>query len=272
MSIWQQVAFGSVFFAVTVASAIALLPFERLFPRIVLRHPLGRRVLAIGTIGLCGLAATLFMQLWGQQDFIAFILRFRLFSLSKLAIPDWLLIIAAFLLLDIASYVAHWLSHRISFLWRIHSVHHADEHVTAVSGLLHHPLENIFVAFFLLTFAVVVGIPVLLFFAYGLVSALHAALSHADVALPKKLDRLLRLAVVTPDVHRIHHSQNMREGNSNFGTLFTVWDRLFGTYVDQPKQSPEKLSMGLPPAERPASFGTAALLLHPFRSRPSTRA
>jgi sterol desaturase/sphingolipid hydroxylase (fatty acid hydroxylase superfamily) len=137
--------------------------------------------------------------------------------------------------------------------------------VTAFSALLHHPFEQIYSALFITGFAVVLGVPVLILVYYGLVLAVHAVFSHANLVLPSWLDRFVRLAFVTPDVHRTHHSQDMSEGNSNFGAVLTLWDRLFGTYVDQPREALADLSMGLPANGKPARFSAKELLLLPLR-------
>ena len=100
-------------------------------------------------------------------------------------------------------------------------------------------------------------------------AVIHGVLSHADIRIPASIDRVLRLVLVTPDSHRTHHSIDMREGNSNFGIVLTVWDRLFGTYVDQPKTGVSELMMGLPPSESPKGFTVSALFLHPFQRRNS---
>ena len=133
-----------------------------------------------------------------------------------------------------------------------------------MSGLLHHPLETLLSAVFLLFFTVVLGIPVLVFVIYGACIGVHSAITHADVALPRRFDWALRWLIVTPDVHRTHHSIQQREGNSNFGQVFTIWDRLFGTYVDRPAAAEAMLIMGLPDSEKPRAFSVAGLLLHPF--------
>jgi sterol desaturase/sphingolipid hydroxylase (fatty acid hydroxylase superfamily) len=175
--------------------------------------------------------------------------------------------VVSFLLVDFLTYVFHRLSHMVPLLWRLHAIHHADEHVTAVTAQLHHPLETVASFVFLLFLYVVLGVPVVVAIIYGLVFAVHNAFSHADIRLPRDVDRLLRWIIVTPDLHRTHHSSDMREGNSNFGQIFSIWDRLLGTYVDRPSVPEAELSMGLPAAARPAAFKTSALLAYPFRRK-----
>jgi sterol desaturase/sphingolipid hydroxylase (fatty acid hydroxylase superfamily) len=251
----------------TMLTALLLLPLERWFPRILNRNAQGGRFVPIFAVALAALCASLFIQFYLQPSLVSFFLGLKFISIAKLPLDATLVFAASFLLLDFISYLQHVVSHYVTLFWRVHAVHHADEHVTAVSGLLHHPLEILLSAVFLLFFTVVLGIPVLVFVIYGACMAVHSALIHADVALPRRLDRALRWLIVTPDVHRTHHSIQRREGNSNFGQMFTVWDRLFGTYVDRPAATEAMLVMGLPDGEKPIAFSVAGLLLHPFQRR-----
>jgi sterol desaturase/sphingolipid hydroxylase (fatty acid hydroxylase superfamily) len=255
------------FWILTPVVVLLLFPLERFFPRLQDRIQIKGRIRAIAVMAILSLAATLLYQFYMQMPLIQWTVGLKLFDLASLPIPDWALIIVSVLILDALNYAIHALSHRVTLLWRVHSIHHSDAHVTALSGLLHHPLEVIVAGVWMLFFTVLFGIPVLVYVMYGLLASIQSALSHADVRVPRSLDRLLRLAVVTPDVHRIHHSMDMREGNSNFGTLLTIWDRIFGTYVDSPRGGSGALAMGLPGSERPRAFSSLELLLHPFRSR-----
>ena len=242
-----------------------LLPLERLFPRLAPSRKLNGRVNVIIIVTLATIIVSQVYAHWGQQSLISFFVQLKLFSLSKLPIPDWMLIIVSMLLLDLIYYLSHVVSHYAKPMWQLHKIHHADEHVTALSSLLHHPLETLYIAFIVTGFAVLIGMPVLVYVYFGLALAVHAVWAHANLALPNAVDRILRLVFVTPDVHRTHHSQNMREGNSNFGALLTVWDRMFGTYVDRPLLGETNLLMGLPDGAKPKSFSVKELLLFPFR-------
>jgi sterol desaturase/sphingolipid hydroxylase (fatty acid hydroxylase superfamily) len=251
--------------------AVALCwPLERILPRVTPKNAPARRTMVIAGITLAGLIVTQAYAWWAQQSVIETFVKLKFFSLAKLPIPDWLLILVSFLALDLFYFLSHFIAHHVQPLWRLHKIHHADEHVTAFSALLHHPLESIYAAAFVAGLAVMLGMPVLVYVYFGLAIAIHAVFAHANVVLPESLDRKLRLLIVTPDVHRTHHSQNMTEGNSNFGAMFTIWDRLFGTYVDQPKEPVNALSMGLPRNSRPAEFSMRELLLLPFRSEKSS--
>ena len=242
-------------------------PFERFIPRIVSNNQAVRRTITIAAITLIGIVITQAYAWWAQSSVINVFVQLKVFSIAKLPIPDWLLILISFLVLDFLYFLSHFILHYVPLFWRLHKIHHADEHVTAFSSLLHHPFESLVVALFITGFVVVLGVPVLVYLNFGLALALHAVFAHANVALPTQLDRKLRILFVTPDVHRIHHSQSITEGNSNFGAMFTIWDRLFGTYIDQPQEPVEKLSMGLPQKSKPVAFSTKELLLFPFRGK-----
>lgn len=265
MDSWRAIQNWTGYFFLILLVVAFCWPFERIAPRIVVKNFSLRRTLAIAGLALAGLVVAQIYAWWAQQPLIDGFVQLKFFSLSKLPIPDWLLILVSMLLLDFLYYVAHLIAHYVQPLWRLHKIHHADEHVTAFSALLHHPFEQLYMALFITGIAVMLGVPVLVYIYFGLALAVHSVLSHADVVLPVSIDRKLRWIVVTPDVHRTHHSQNMVEGNSNFGAMFTIWDRLFGTYVDQPQEPVERLSMGLPPKSRPAEFSLKELLLFPFR-------
>lgn len=261
---WPQILWAVSYWLLTLLTVLLLLPLERWFPRISNQNAQGGRFVPILAVALATLCASLFIQFYLQAHLVSYFLNLKFISVAKLPLDAILIFIVSFLLLDFISYLQHLVSHHVALLWRVHAVHHADEHVTAVSGLLHHPLEVLLSAAFLLFFTVVLGIPVLVFVIYGACMAVHSAITHADVALPRRLDRALRWLIVTPDVHRIHHSIQLREGNSNFGQMFTMWDRLFGTYVDRPAAPEAMLVMGLPDGEKPSAFSVSGLLWHPF--------
>ncbi len=198
-----------------------------------------------------------------QDPLMRATLPYQFVSIAKLPIPDWLLFVVSFLILDFLNYAIHRLAHVFEPLWRLHAIHHADEEVTALTGILHHPLETLVAGILLFMIVMLLGIPVLVYLLFGFAAAIHSGLSHANIALPAWLDSALRILIVTPDMHRTHHSVAMREGNSNFGALFTIWDRLFGTYVAHPKRGESNLLMGLPASQRPRRFAIADLLLYP---------
>jgi sterol desaturase/sphingolipid hydroxylase (fatty acid hydroxylase superfamily) len=253
--------------AITLLIIGALAPLEYFFPRVSGRPSIKGRLVAILGIGAAGLLTLSLLNGQLQPWLVPMFLQFKLMSFSKLELPSPILFVLGFLLIDLMQYTMHLVSHKVTLLWRMHAIHHADEHVTAASSLLHHPLEIITIYGIILCLYVILGMPILIIAAYGLANAFHSVFCHANIALPAKLDTALRLAIVTPDMHRTHHSIRMDEGNSNFGQIFTIWDRLFGTYVAHPTTGEAALVMGLPDGERPKSFSLAGLLLLPFARR-----
>ncbi|NJC24957.1 sterol desaturase family protein [Neolewinella antarctica] len=139
--------------------------------------------------------------------------------------------VAGLMLLDlIGAYAAHWTEHRIPVLWRFHLVHHTDQHVDTTSANRHHPGESV-IRFVFTTLAVfVVGAPIWLVFVYQTLSALLSQFNHANVTVPAWIHKSISWLVVTPDMHRVHHHYQLPLTDSNFGNIFSFWDRVFGTY------------------------------------------
>ena len=240
-----------------------LMPFEKLFPRVPFHFSIARLVV-VTAIAVCtfaiawGFNHTLYMPL------VKALLSIQIFSVSQLPVPTWALLAGCIFLIDLMLYVFHVLSHKITPLWKLHAIHHADEHVDVATGILRHPFETVASLIFVLFFSVILGVPVVAVILYAGIGTIHNMFAHANISLPEKLDMVLRQLIVTPDMHRTHHSIDPKEGNSNFGQMFPFWDRAFGTYVDHPKTGEELLEMGLSAAEKPKSFSLVGLLLHPF--------
>lgn len=253
--------------AITLLAIAALAPIEYFFPRLIGRSSRKGRLLAVLAIGVISMVVVAILNGQIQQWLVPLFLEWKLFSLSKLAVPAFWVFVLGFLLVDLFQYAMHFISHKVTLLWRLHAIHHSDEHVTAASSILHHPLEIITAYGIILFLYVIFGIPILVIAFYGLLNAIHSVFCHANIALPRRLDTALRLVIVTPDMHRTHHSIRMDEGNSNFGQILTIWDRLFGTYVAHPTTGEAALIMGLPEREKPMSFTLPGLLLHPFARR-----
>ena len=168
---------------------------------------------------------------------------FGLFNL--LSIPPIVAGIACFIILDFAVWLEHVLSHKWPWLWRIHRVHHSDTGFDVTTALRFHPLEIIVSMLWKGAVVALLGAPVLAVLIFEIVLNGSAMFNHANVKLPLGFDRLLRRAIVTPDMHRIHHSQDVAETNSNYGFNFSFWDRSFGTYSAEPKAGMDELVIGL---------------------------
>jgi sterol desaturase/sphingolipid hydroxylase (fatty acid hydroxylase superfamily) len=184
--------------------------------------------------------------------------------LNRLELPAWLAFAVAFVALDLGIYLQHRAFHAVPWLWRLHRVHHSDLMLDASSGLRFHPFELLLSMGFKIVVVVALGAPVLAVLAFEIVLNAGALFTHSNVALPRRLDGVLRGLIVTPDMHRIHHSVHRDETDSNFGFNLSVWDRLFATYRPSPRDGHEQMELGVGRyrAAREQRFG--ALLLQPF--------
>ncbi len=184
--------------------------------------------------------------------------------LPLLGAPAWVVFVLAVVLLDFAIYLQHMLFHAVPVLWRLHRMHHADTDVDVTNGLRFHPIEILLSL--LLKFAViaVLGAPAAAVVVFEVLLNASSIFNHGNVALPARLDAWLRWLVVTPDMHRIHHSWYMEECNSNYGFNLTWWDRLFGTYRAQPRDGQLAMTLGLPTLREAAWRRLDRMLVQPF--------
>jgi sterol desaturase/sphingolipid hydroxylase (fatty acid hydroxylase superfamily) len=149
-----------------------------------------------------------------------------------LEFPFWALLIAGLLLMDlIGAYCAHFIEHKIKWMWKFHLVHHSDLNIDVTSGLRHHPGESLIRFGFTLVAVLIVGAPIWLVMLYQSLSVLFAHITHANINFPKRLDRALSYIFVTPLMHKVHHHYQRPLTDTNFGNIFSIWDRLFGTYA-----------------------------------------
>lgn len=166
--------------------------------------------------------------------------------LHAVPLPGWLAGVLAFVLLDLAIYLQHRLFHAVPVLWRLHRMHHADTEFDATTGLRFHPLEIVLSMAIKFAVIVLVGAPALAVLVFEIVLNATSLFNHANVALPGGLDRQLRRWVVTPDMHRVHHSVYRPETDSNFGFNLPWWDHAFRTYRAQPRDGHRAMCIGLP--------------------------
>ena len=187
--------------------------------------------------------------------------------LNLVAVPSWVSIVLGLLAIDLGMYVQHRLFHAIPLLWRFHQIHHSDLDVDCGTALRHHPVETFVAQAFDLALIALVGVPAVAVLAGYTVAALVAIFNHANIMVPRGADRALRWFVVTPDMHRIHHSEEISEQNANFGEMFPWWDRLLGTYVAHPSAGQEGLRVGVRGRHEPNSFSVGWLLRLPFSTK-----
>lgn len=180
--------------------------------------------------------------------------------------PNWVESTLAIVLLDLAIYAQHVVFHYVPWLWKLHKMHHADVDLDASSGIRFHTLEIVVSAFLKLGLVVLIGPTALAVMVFEIVLNAGSIWSHANLRLPTSIDRWLRWIVVTPDMHRVHHSVEIRETNSNYGFFLPWWDTLFGTYIDQPRRGQTEMIIGLDsPRDIHETCTVPAMLTMPFR-------
>lgn len=163
-------------------------------------------------------------SVWAQENHFGLLFWLHLDNL-------WMQAIIGLLLMDlIGAYTAHYVEHRFQPLWRFHLIHHTDTWIDTTSANRHHPGESV-IRFFFTTIAIlVVGAPIWLFFLYQSFSVFLSQFNHANMRMPKKIDRFVSYLIVSPDMHKIHHHYKLPYTDTNYGNIFSIWDRLFGTY------------------------------------------
>jgi len=160
-------------------------------------------------------------------------------------VPFWFTVVASIIIMDFIIYLQHVMVHAVPVLWRLHRMHHADLDFDVTTGARFHPIEIILSMLIKFATIVVLGPPVIAVVIFEVVLNATAMFNHGNVRLPLGLDRVLRWIVVTPDMHRVHHSIEDDETNSNFGFSLPWWDRLFGTYRNQPRNGHEGMTIGI---------------------------
>lgn len=149
----------------------------------------------------------------------------------------WLYSLIGLLLLDlIGAYLAHLVEHKVKFLWRFHLIHHTDTWIDTTSANRHHPGESIIRFVFTTLGILIVGAPMWLVFLYQTLSVVSTQFTHANISMPKKLDYFLSYFIVSPNMHKVHHHFTLPYTDSNYGNIFSIWDRLFGTFMYLPKE------------------------------------
>jgi len=184
---------------------------------------------------------------------------------NLLSLPAAVSVIASVLLLDLAIWAQHALFHWLPILWRLHRMHHADLDVDVTTGIRFHPLEILLSLFIKFVVVTTLGAPALAVLIFEVLLNLSSMFNHANIRLAPRLDRIARLLVVTPDMHRVHHSISRLETDSNFGFNFPWWDRLFGTYRAQPEAGHDAMIIGIEGFRDTRELRLDRMLLQPFR-------
>lgn len=185
--------------------------------------------------------------------------------LSFLSLPLWLSVVLGVIVLDMAIYAQHVASHKFPLLWRFHKVHHADQDIDVTTGIRFHPVEALFSMLYKCLIIIILGpLPIAVFVFEVLLNA-SAMFNHANTKLPLQLDNFIRKLVVTPDMHRVHHSIILHETDSNYGFFLSIWDRLFKTYTAQPQKGHKEMVIGLEEFQTPSPVNLLWNLKLPFK-------
>ncbi|OBT12167.1 sterol desaturase [Vibrio sp. UCD-FRSSP16_10] len=186
---------------------------------------------------------------------------------NQLAIAPLIAIIACVLILDCVIYWQHRLFHSMPLLWRLHKVHHADQDIDVTTGARFHPIEIGLSMVIKIAVTVSLGIPVIAIIVFEIMLNASAMFNHSNIRLPSKIDALIRRIIVTPDMHRVHHSTIRSETDSNYGFFLSTWDHLFNSYQAQPKLGHKSMHIGISQFRRPQEQRIDKMLTQPFRNQ-----
>lgn len=187
--------------------------------------------------------------------------------LNIVDLPIWLHILISVILLDLAVYWQHVASHKIPMIWAFHKMHHADRDIDATTGIRFHPIEIVLSMAYKMLIVLLLGPQIVGVILFEVILNGSAMFNHANFRLPLWLDKVLRLLFVTPDMHRVHHSIIARETNSNYGFNLSIWDRVFGSYIDQPKEGHDNMTIGLPEYQTDKPSHLLWCLILPFKKQ-----
>ena len=188
---------------------------------------------------------------------------------NMLALPFWPVFILSVLALDLAIYLQHVMFHAVPALWRVHRMHHADLEFDVSTGLRLHPVEILLSMALKLAVVAALGPPAVAVLAFEVLLNATSMFNHGNVRIPERVDRILRLLVVTPDMHRVHHSIHPAETNSNFGFNLPWWDRLLGTYWPQPREGHQAMTIGIEQFRSRRDLWLDRMLIQPLRGSAS---
>ncbi|MGR3294335.1 MAG: sterol desaturase family protein [Candidatus Scalindua sp.] len=187
--------------------------------------------------------------------------------LNNVSMNSYVKLFLAFLLLDFAIYLQHVMFHTVPLLWRFHRMHHTDLDLDVTTGSRFHPIEIILSMIIKMLLVTALGAPPVAVVIFEILLNATAIFNHGNIYIPASADRILRLLIVTPDMHRVHHSVKPKETNSNYGFNFPWWDRLLGTYIAQPEDNHLKMTIGLNQFRESKYLKFHWLLIQPFVGR-----
>jgi len=205
----------------------------------------------VAPAGVVGFAIIAEEQSWGLRHLVQF--------------PEWAVVLLAVVLLDLVIYFQHRMFHAVPMLWRLHRMHHADLEFDVTTGVRFHPIEILISIGLKIVAVAIIGAPALAILIFEVLLNATSLFNHGNIRVPARIERALRCFIVTPDMHRVHHSIDRAETNSNFGFNLPWWDHLFGTYKPQPAAGHLDMIIGIPEFRSPKQQRLDRLLAQPFR-------
>lgn len=250
---------------IAVGTFLIMITWEYLNP---IRQPtLTRKQRWPVNLGLAGLNMMIMRVSFGSLALISAILasqnNWGLFN--QFEAPTYLSITLSVVVLDFAIYCQHIISHKWTFLWRFHQVHHSDLEVDASTAIRFHPIEIILSMLYKSCCILLLGAPLTAVISFEIILNAAATFNHSNIYIPENIDKKLRWLIVTPNMHRIHHSIIRCEADSNYGFSISIWDRFFKTYLSAATESQKKIVLGLPLYRTINSVNFISLLIQPFK-------
>lgn len=191
---------------------------------------------------------------------------YNLGLLNLINLPNWLTFLVSIVLLDLAIYGQHLAAHKWAWLWRLHKIHHTDLDFDVTTAIRFHPIEIILSMCYKGICILIIGVNPITVIVFEIILSSFALFNHSNIHIPLAIDKVIRLLIVTPDMHRVHHSTLQVETDSNYGFSISIWDRLFNTYIDQPKQGHNNMRIGLTQYQHIKDVSFDRLLLMPFKA------
>ena len=261
---------GTVRLSVFLIIFFAMALFEMLAPRRPLTYGRGYRwftnlaiiVLDSLVVRLLFPAAAVGIAVWSSENQIGL---YYMLTGTGMAPPLWFYGLLVFIFMDFAIWAQHLIFHKVPIFWRFHKMHHSDPDIDITTAIRFHPVEIILSMLIKAAIIVVLGAPALAVFLFEVVLNGTAMFNHSNVRLPLSVDRILRIFIVTPDMHRVHHSIIHTETDSNYGFNLSIWDRMFRTYCAQPKLGHDDMSIGLSECQNDKPTRLAWCLWFPFQ-------
>ncbi len=250
--------------SILIAAILAVGAWETRAPRRALKAALAPRW--VSNFGLALVNSVTVYRIFPLFGFsLALVAESRGWGLfNAVPLPLGIPVLATLLLLDLGHYTRHRIFHAVPLLWSVHRIHHADPDVDLTTSLRFHPVEALGFAAFDLAMVFALGAPPIAVLLYHAINAGLGPIQHANARYPQPVDRILRAFLVTPELHRVHHSTRVAEANSNFGAMLPWWDVLFGTYRAQPEGGHEGMAIGLTEYDEPARLSLVRLLADPI--------